>query len=277
MDFLLDAQGEDLVSGRQAVDGAEELALLAPELQERITAVCPLVEAEFGDAQEFELTVQDGELFLLQTRAAKRTPWAALRIAVDQVGEGLIDRAAARERIAPLDLDGIRRVRVLSEDEDQALCRALPASMGVASGPVALDVEAATRLAHEGHPPVLVRPDTTTEDIAGIALAAGVLTGTGGRTSHAAVVARDYAKPCLVGCAELEVDLDARRARIGRRSFAEGDEICLDAESGLVFASCPRLEEERPSAELATAASWASEPQPPEPPPHPATKQEHAR
>ena len=277
MDFLLDAQGEDVVSGRQAVDGAEEMALLAPELEERIAAVCPLLEAEFGDAQEFELTVQDGDLFLLQTRTAKRTPWAALRIAVDQVREGLIDQAAALERIAPLDLDGIRRVRVRSEDQEQALCRALPASMGVASGPVALDVEAATRLAHEGHPPILVRPDTTTEDIAGMALAAGVLTGTGGRTSHAAVVARDQAKPCLVGCSELEVDFDPRRARIGRRTFAEGDEICLDAESGLVFAGRPRLEEERPSAELATVASWVREAQPTGLRSPPATSQEHGR
>jgi pyruvate, orthophosphate dikinase len=277
MDFLLDAQGEDVVSGRQAVDGAEELTLLAPELEERIAAVCPRLEAEFADAQEFELTVQDGELFLLQTRTAKRTPWAALRIAVDQVREGLIDQAAARERIAPLDLDAIRRVRVRSEAKDQALCRALPASMGVASGPVALDVEAARRLAGEGHPPILVRPDTTTEDIAGMALAAGVLTGSGGRTSHAAVVARDRAKPCLVGCHELEVDLDARRARIGQRTFAEGDEICLDAESGLVFAGRPRVVEERPSAELATVASWARGAQPPGLRSPQATSQEHGQ
>ena len=267
MDFLLDAQGEDIVAGRQAVEGAEELALLAPELHDQIAALCPVLEAEFGDAQEFELTVQDGELFLLQTRTAKRTPWAALKIAVDQVGEGLINQAAGLERIAPLDLDGLRRVRVVSEDWDQALCRALPASMGVASGPIALDVEAATRLAHEGRAPVLVRPDTTTEDIAGMALAAGVLTGVGGRTSHAAVVARDLAKPCLVGCPELEVDLDARRARIGRHTFAEGDEICLDAESGLVFAGCPRLEEDRPFAELATAAAWPRAHPTPEPRP----------
>lgn len=107
MDFLLDAQGEDIVAGRHTVDGAEELMLLAPELHEQIAAVCPLLEAEFEDAQEFELTVEDGELFLLQTRTAKRTPWAALRITVDQVQEGLINQAAALERINPLDLDGI--------------------------------------------------------------------------------------------------------------------------------------------------------------------------
>ncbi len=256
MDFLLDAQGEDIVSGRQAVDTAEELALLAPELYERLAAVCPLLEAEFKDAQEFEFTIQDGELFLLQTRAAKRTPWAALRIAVDLVRERLVTPELALERLAQLDLERIRRVRVRDAEAATALCRALPASMGVASGPIALDAEMAGRFAHEGHPPVFVRRDTATEDIAGMAVAAGILTGAGGRTSHAAVVARELDKPCLVGCAELEVDLAARRVRIGQRTFSEGEEICLDAESGLVFAGSPALEEERPTDELAAVAAW---------------------
>ncbi len=259
MDFLLDAQGEDIVSGRRVVDGAEELVLLAPELHERIAGTCSLLEREFGDAQEFEFTVQDGELFLLQTRTAKRTPWAALHIAVDLVREEVIPRETALERLAPVDIDGIRRVRVHGGDETAEVCRALPASMGVATGPIALDTEAATRLAHEGRPPVLVRPDTATEDIAGMAVAAGVLTGAGGRTSHAAVVARELDKPCLVGCADLEVDLGTRRAKIGRWEFSEGEEVCLDAESGRVFAGSPTLEEERPTEELAALASWADQ------------------
>jgi len=260
MDFLLDAQGEDVVSGRHAVDTAEELALMAPELYERLAAVCPLLEGEFADAQEFEFTIQDGELFLLQTRSAKRTPWAALRIAVDLVAEHLITPGVALERLAPLDLDGIRRVRVRDADSATAVCRASPASMGVAAGPIALDAETAAQFAREGQPPVLVRPDTATEDIAGMAVAAGILTGAGGRTSHAAVVARELDKPCLVGCPELEVDLLARRVRIGQRMFNEGEQICVDAESGLVFAGSPALEEQRPRDELSTVAAWRSQP-----------------
>jgi len=260
MDFLLDAQGEDVVSGRHAVDTAEELALLAPELHERIAGVCPVLESEFEDAQEFEFTIQDGALFLLQTRTAKRTPWAALRIAVDLVREEVIAPEVALERLAPLDLEAIRRVRVRGADADTAVCRALPASMGVASGPIALDSETAARFAREGRPPVLVRPDTATEDIAGMAVAAGILTGTGGRTSHAAVVARELDKPCLVGCPELEVDFGARRSKIGQRMFNEGEEICLDAESGLVFAGSRALEEQRPAGHLATVAAWREVP-----------------
>ncbi len=128
--------------------------------------------------------------------------------------------------------------------------------MGVAAGPIALDAESAAQFAREGHPPVLVRPDSATEDIAGMAVAAGILTGSGSRTSHAAVVARELDKPCLVGCPELAVDLAARRTRIGRETFAEGQEICLDAESGLVFAGSPAIEEQRPTAELAAVAAW---------------------
>jgi len=255
MDFLLDAQGEDIVSGRHFIDTAEELALLAPELRERIAGVCPVLEAEFEDAQEFEFTIQDGELFLLQTRTAKRTTWAALRIAVDLVAEEAITPRSALERLAPLDLEGIRRVRVRA-DAATAVGRALSASMGVASGPIALDAETAAQFADEGRPPVLVRSDTATEDIGAMAVAAGILTGAGGRTSHAAVVARELDKPCLVGCSDLEVDIAARRAKIGQRTFTEGEEICLDAESGLVFAGSPVLEEQRPTDELATVAGW---------------------
>ena len=258
IDFLLGAQGEDIVGGRHTAEGADELATAAPELLAEIEAVCPQLEAEFGDAQEFELTVQEGELFLLQTRTAKRTPWAALRIATDQVDEGLISPATAQQRLEGLDLDAIRRVHVEARDGSQPLCRAIPASVGVATGPLALDQPAAERLALAGTPAVLVRPDAATEDVAAVALAAGVLTAAGGRTSHAAVVARELGKPCLVGCSELELDLAARSVRIGSRRLAEGDVICIDAESGFVFAGTPALVEERPVEQLEAMAAWRS-------------------
>ena len=256
MDFLLDAQGEDIVAGRQAVEGSSELAVIAPDLLAEIEQVCPRLEAEFGDAQEFELTAQEGELFLLQTRTAKRTPWAALRIATDHVHEGLISPETALARLDDLDLEAIRRVHVDAPQGTEALCHAIPASVGVATGPLALDRDAAERIARTGTAPVLVRSHAVTEDLVAVAVSAGVLTGTGGRTSHAAVVARELGKPCLVGCSELELDLTARTARIGERLLAEGDVICLDAESGLVFAGAPAVIEERPTEELGEVAAW---------------------
>lgn len=254
MDFLFDAQGEDIVGGRHSADGVDELALLAPEVLEEIEAACPRLEAEFGDAQEFELTVQNGTVFLLQARTAKRTPWAGLRIATDQVGEGLISTEQALERLHDLDLSDLRRVRVGPGEEPVA--HAVPASVGVAIGPIALDGEAAARIAAAGGAPVLVRTETLTEDIASLAVSAGLLTRFGGRTSHAAVVARELGKPCLVGCATLEIDLVTRTASIGGHLMSEGDVICLDAESGCVYAGTPELIEERPEKELAEVAAW---------------------
>jgi len=256
VEFLVDAQGEDIVGGRRTFDGAGQLALLAPEVHQRLGEVCKVLEAEFGDAQEFEFTVQDGELFLLQSRTARRTPWASLRIAVDQVQEGLVSSSEARERLSGLDLQGIRRVHVRDRDAARAICQALPVSTGVASGPIALDVEAAKRIAQEGRAPVLIRRDTSTEDLSGMIIAAGLLTSSGGRTSHAAVVARELGKPCVVGATEVDIDLDRRRVRIGAREFAEGDEISIDGESGRVFAGAVQIEEEQPTADLAIVAGW---------------------
>jgi pyruvate,orthophosphate dikinase len=256
MDFLFDAQGEDIVAGRHIVQGVSELAVIAPDLLDKIEQLCPRLEDEFEDAQEFELTVQEGELFLLQTRTAKRTPWAALRIATDQVHEGVISPATALAHLEDIDLAAIRRVYVEAPGGTQPLAHAIPASMGVAIGPLALDREAADRIAQTGTPPVLVRADTVTEDMAAVAVSAGVLTGSGGRTSHAAVVARELAKPCLVGCPKLELDLTARTARIGERLLYEGDVICLDAESGLVFSGTPAVIEERPTDALNEVAAW---------------------
>ena len=138
----------------------------------------------------------------------------------------------------------------------RALTHAIPASVGVATGPIALDRQAADRIASSGSPPILVRPDTITEDIASMAISAGVLTGAGGRTSHAAVVARELGKPCLVGCEDLRLDLSARTARIGGQRFSEGDIICLDAETGLVFAGAPAVIEGDPTRDLEEVASW---------------------
>ncbi len=256
LDFLFDAQGEDVVAGRRTVDGASEFAAIAPDLLDEVDRICRRLEAEFGDAQEFELTVEDGTVFLLQARTAKRTPWAALQIATDQVREGLITPQAARARVDELDLAAIRRVHVDPGSGAQPLAQGIPASVGVAIGPIALDREAAERAAAGGSPPVLVRADTVTEDVASVSVSAGVLTRAGGRTSHAAVVARELGKPCLVACRTLELDAASRTVSIGGQTFREGEVICIDAEAGLVFAGSPAVIEERPVRQLAEAASW---------------------
>jgi len=256
IEYLPDAQGEDIVSGRRTPDGAVQLALLAPDVHRRLLEVCHLLEAEFRDVQEFEFTIQDSELFMLQTRNAKRTPWAALQIAVDQVHEGTLSRDDARHRLAGLDLRAIHRAHVLDDDAAHAIALGEPVSMGIASGPIALDVDAAQRIAKQGRAPILIRRDTTTEDLAGMIVAAGLLTATGGRTSHAAVVAREMAMPCVVGAAGIEIDLARRLVSIGGREFAEGDQISIDGESGRVFADTVQIDDERPTANLATVAGW---------------------
>ncbi len=256
MDFLFDAQGEDIVSGRRPLGGAMRLDDLLPGVFRQLQEARHVLEGEFLDAQEIEFTVENGTLFLLQTRTAKRTPWAALRIAVEQVREGLIDRAAALDRLKGLDLDDIHEARLSTVDGARMLCHADSAGLGMASGAIVLDSAAATRAAAAGQDVILVREETSTDDIAGLAVARGYLTALGGRTSHAAVVARQLDKVCLVGCGELLVDLAARRCSISGEWLNEGDIISLDGGSGRVFAGAAQSVIEKPTAYLAEVAGW---------------------
>jgi pyruvate,orthophosphate dikinase len=258
LDFLFNAQGEDVVSGRHAVTDTERLPLALPEVALRLEELRHALESTFGDAQEFEFTVQDGRLYLLQTRTAKRTPWAALRIAVEQVREGIVAPDKALARLEGIDLGAIERRRVADEGE-VALAQAVPASIGLAVGAIALDTKACERLAAKGRPAILVRADTSTEDIAGIATAVGVLTARGGRTSHAAVVARHMGKVCLVGCSALCIDAKARTISFGGTTLREGETICLDAENGRVLDGEPEVVVERPEGLLSEVARWRAE------------------
>ena len=254
-DFLFSSQGEDVVSGRATGADAEGLALALPEVEQELQGICTRLEEEFSDAQEFEFTVQDGILYLLQTRTAKRTPWAALRIAVEQVGERLIKKGEALARFEGLALDDIRRER-LAVAKKQPLGQGQPAGSGVAIGPLALDVDAARRFAEEGRPAVLVRDEISTADITGIALSAGVLTARGNRTSHAAVVARQLGKACVTGCGGLRIDRARGLAFFGDCSLAEGETITVDSNTGRVFIGAAEVVIERPTAWLAEIAKW---------------------
>jgi len=256
LDFLFNAQGEDVVSGRSGAPDGQRLASMLPSVKEEIVRVAAQLEREFGDMQEFEFTVEDGRLHILQSRTGKRSSWAALRIATDQVDEGIIDPGVAVRRLADLDADCFGRSRVVPSAASRALCRAIPASIGVAVGEIVFDPAKAVELAGTGRSVILVRANTATDDIAGIAAASGILTATGGRTSHAAVVARQLNKVCLVGCDALAVDPDGRHCTIAGEIFREGDVLSLDGHSGDVLAGEAHVEFERPVEALAKLAAW---------------------
>jgi pyruvate, orthophosphate dikinase len=255
IDFLFNAQGEDVVSGRHAAHDEERLRRVAPEVWKQLESTGQALENLFRDAQDFEFTLETGSLYLLQARDAKRTPWAALRVATELVKEGAISAEDALRRLAGIDMASVKRTR-LAHAPGEILGRAQIAGIGVASGAIALDTESAKRLAAEGSPVILVRPDMVTADIEGMAAAVGILTATGGRTSHAAVVARQLAKVCLVGCATLAIDPARRICRIGDRSFHEGEFISLDANEGAIYAGRLETVTERPEKELAIIRSW---------------------
>jgi pyruvate,orthophosphate dikinase len=227
-----------------------------PDLGRDLRQVGRQLERLFLDAQDFEFTVQEGRLYLLQSRQAKRTAWAALRIACDLVEEGLIDESTALGRLAEYDLDAIQWVRLRSSGTCHPLGTGTPASPGVAVGEIALEPESAVAMASHGRTPILVRTDLTTADLAGLAASAGVLTSRGGRTSHAAVVARQLNKVCIVGCRDLVIPGERRGCRIGGLQFAEGDDLSLDGHSGNVYGGRLDVVVERPSRYLSEIRRW---------------------
>lgn len=255
LDFEFNTQGEDIVAGRQMLADRARLRRRLPAVWVELEGVAVRLETLFRDAQDFEFTLQDGRLNLLQTRDAKRTPWAAVRIAVDMVAEGVIQPPEALARLRGVDLERVVRTRLAGE-HPPALAVATVASLGVASGTIALDAPAVKRLGRDGAPVVLVRTEATTEDIAAMAGAEGILTACGGRTSHAAVVARQLGKVCLVGCPTLLVDEQHRTCRVGDQTLAEGDYIALDGNEGAVYPGRLETVVERPERELATISEW---------------------
>lgn len=254
-DFQFNGQGEDVVAGRQKLHDNDRLRLTAPAIWTQLSAICGALESLFGDAQDFEFTVQSGTLYLLQSRRAKRTDWAAVAIAVDMVEEGVASPVEALARLDGIDLDSVVRTS-FAPPVPPTLAIAQVASMGAASGAIALDTDAVKRLTAAGTPAILVRRDTSTSDIEGMALAAGILTASGGRTSHAAVVARQLGKVCLVACPDLEIDLDCRQIRIGGTRLQEDDLLSLDGNTGAVHAGRLVPVTERPDRALAVIAGW---------------------
>lgn len=248
VDFLFNAQGEDVVSGRRSAQGHGELASVAPQVWEALLRAIAQIERAFGDMQDFEFTVQDGQLYLLQTRGGKRTPQAAARIALDLCDEGVIAPAVAVDRTRGLDARALA-LRVIAATDGEALtplAHAASAASGVVCGEIALDEARVRERKAAGADVVLVRRDAETRDLGALDFADGLLTQRGARTSHAAVVARQLGKVCLVGCESLAIDEPGRSVSVGGRELREGDLITLDGNEGVVYAGTIRMEERIP-------------------------------
>jgi pyruvate,orthophosphate dikinase len=256
IDVLLEAQGEDVVSGSRSPDTEEAITRSLPAVATELRETLARLEREFDDVQDVEFTIEDGKLWILQTRAAKRTPQAALRFAIAFVRDGLIAPAQALRRLDGLDLDALAHERLV--DAGQPAAAGTGASAGIAVGRAAFDSGSAERLAAAGEPIILLRPDTSTFDVGGFAVSAGIVTAVGGRTAHAALVARQMGKPCIVGCAAFAIDTAAHAAELAGNAIKEGDWLSIDGETGSIYLGRLEVVTDRPEAELAEVARWRS-------------------
>lgn len=254
IDVLFRSQGEDVVSGRYNPETEEAFAGILPEKASQLREALKKLEQEFGDIQDVEFTVENGKLWLLQTRAAKRTPYAAVRFAIDLVKEGNITPAEALRRLDAVDLSSLTRKRLINPGP--VVARGVGASSGIAVGRAAFDASGVARLAANGDPVIFVRPDTNTADVADFAVSDGILTAVGGRTAHAALVARQLAKPCIVGCTELSIDPEQCSAELAGVAVREGDWLSLDPGAGAVYLGRCTIVSERPEVELAQIERW---------------------
>ena len=258
-EFLLNAQGEDVVAGIRTPLPITEMAEYLPVAYKQFTEVCELLEKHYRDVQDIEFTVERGKLYLLQTRSGKRTAAAAVKIAVNMAEEGLITKEEALLRVDPTQLNQLLHRRIDPDAKPEPLAKGLPASPGAASGEIVFTADEAERLAGEGVKVLLVRPETTPDDIHGIVAAQGVLTSRGGMTSHAAVVARGMGKCCVSGCEEIKIDLMAKTMTAGGRVFKERDLLSIDGSSGEVYAGTVKLIDPELSDEFTTLLEWADE------------------
>ena len=254
IEVLFGAQGEDIVSGNRTPETGAAIERRLPALAAQLRETLVLLEREFADVQDVEFTIERGKLWLLQTRAAKRTPLAALRFAIDFVREGLITPEQGLDRLDGFDLGKIARQQL--SDLGEPAAQGTAASAGVAVGRVAFDSNSAERLTAGGASIILVRHDTSTADVAGFAVAAGIVTAVGGRTAHAALVARQLGKPSVVGCAALELDAAGHSAKLAGSPLKEGDWLSIDGETGQLYRGRGKIVVERPEAELAEVARW---------------------
>ena len=266
-EWLRNAQGEDVVAGIRTpqplgraeaeATGGESLEVGMAECHAGLLRVRDTLETHYREMQDLEFTIERGKLYILQTRTGKRSPGAELRIAVEMVEEGLIDKREAVRRMRPSSLEKLLHPRLAPDAQYDVLATGLGASPGAATGVICFTAETAEAQTKAGHDVILVRPETSPEDIQGILSAEGTLTARGGMTSHAAVVARGLGKPCVAGCSDLNIDLGTKTLRVGAETFEAGDVLTIDGGSGIVVAGEVPTVPAQVDETLETLLEWA--------------------
>jgi pyruvate,orthophosphate dikinase len=260
-DYLVNAQGEDVVSGKTTPNHIDTLASKMPVVYRHLLDVTQKLENHFKEPQDVEFTVEKGKLYILQTRAAKMNAVAAVKTSVDLYREGLISKIAALERINPEALEQLLYRRIDSHFKQKPIATGVGASPGAASGSTVFDIATAEDLGKKGEKVILVREETKPDDVPAFFQSIGILTSRGGKTSHAAVVARGMGKPCIVGCSQIEINADGKSFSVngGKKTVTEGEKITIDGSTGRVYVGeLPTVEPEI-SSEFKELLQWSSE------------------
>jgi pyruvate,orthophosphate dikinase len=262
-DYLINAQGEDVVAGIRITEPLDQLKLAMPKLYDEFAAIARRLESHYRDMQDMEFTVEHGKLWILQTRSGKRTAQAEVRIAADMVDEGLIDQVTAVRRVKPEQVDFFLHPQLDKSHLDGAklIATGLNVSPGAAVGAIAFDADTAERWAKdEGREVIMVRPETRPDDVHGMLAAKGIVTSRGGRTSHAALVARQFGKPAVVGASALDINLEGRVMIVGEHEIKEGEVLSIDGTTGEVYlGALPTVVPDIDNPYLAKILGWADE------------------
>ncbi|MDG6243508.1 MAG: PEP/pyruvate-binding domain-containing protein [Methanolobus sp.] len=257
IDFKFCVQGEDLVSGYRAGTKRMNLIEVLPDIHKDLVYLSKLLETHYRDMQDIEFTVQQGKIYILQSRDGKRAPFAALRIASDMFDEGIIDSETALERLKTIDLNNIVTQEIVSNNN--IIGRGDSASSGITCGRIALSNAKAELFSKDGHV-ILIRNSPSSEDIKGIRASVGYLTAKGARTAHAAVVARQMGKVCIVNCTDINIDIDAGKCIIDNQQLFEGDTISIDGNTGYIYEGKVKIKIERPTELLSRIKEWETLP-----------------
>ena len=260
-EYLMNAQGEDVVAGIRTPEPISHLEAQNPTIYKQFTDIVNTLEKHYRDMQDMEFTIEDGKLYFLQTRNGKRTAQAALKIAVDLVEEGMLTKEEAILKVEPKQLDTLLHPAFASDGlkEAKIVAKGLPASPGAACGKIAFTAEEAKERKANGEKVVLVRLETSPEDIEGMIAAEGILTVRGGMTSHAAVVARGMGTCCVAGCGEIKVDEKAKTVTIGDKTYGVDDYISIDGSTGNIYAEAVKTVSPEITGHFATFMGWADE------------------
>ncbi|HUB92505.1 MAG TPA: pyruvate, phosphate dikinase [Candidatus Saccharimonadales bacterium] len=256
-DYLTNAQGEDVVAGIRTPRYIAEMKVELPEAYNQLEECSKRLEAHYREAQDIEFTIEKGKLYLLQTRAAKMAPMATIRVAVEMVNDKVISKEEALMRITPEQLEQLMHPHIDPKVKETPIVVGVPAAPGAATGRIVFDADTAVERAKQGEKVILVREETKPEDVHGFFAAVGVLTSRGGKTSHAAVVARGIGKPCIVGCSALSISREPRRLNFGEFSLGEGEMITIDGSTGNVYSGEVPLLDAELNEQVFELLSWA--------------------